>query len=45
MQNVRGVTYELLRKAGLTRFFGNPGSTEETLIKNFPAGFRFVFVL
>ncbi len=42
---VRDVTYELLRKLGLTTVFGNPGSTEETFLKNFPDDFRFVLAL
>ena len=41
---VRDVTYEL-RKLGLTTVFGNPGSTEETFLKNFPDDFRFVLAL
>lgn len=43
--NVRDVTYELLRKLSLTTVFGNPGSTEETFLKNFPEDFRFVLAL
>ena len=39
---VRDVSYELLRKLGLTTVFGNPGSTEEAFLKNFPGDFRFV---
>ncbi|MFD1715050.1 benzoylformate decarboxylase [Amnibacterium flavum] len=42
---MRDETHELLRKLGLTTFFGNPGSTEETFLKNFPADFRFVLAL
>ncbi|MGO9486017.1 MAG: benzoylformate decarboxylase [Rhodomicrobium sp.] len=45
MQTVRDVTYQLLRQAGLTTVFGNPGSTEETFLKNFPADFRYVLAL
>ena len=33
---VREQTYELLRRLGLTVVFGNPGSTEETFLKDFP---------
>lgn len=43
--NVRDTTYHLLRELGLTTFFGNPGSTEETFLKDFPADFRFVLGL
>jgi thiamine pyrophosphate-dependent acetolactate synthase large subunit-like protein len=32
------VTYDLLRELGLTTVFGNPGSTEQTFLKNFPDG-------
>lgn len=42
---VRDVTYDLLRELGLTTVFGNPGSTEETFLKNFPDDFRFVLAL
>ena len=42
---VRSVTYDLLRSLGLTTVFGNPGSTEETLLKDFPADFRYVLTL
>ncbi len=45
MQNVRDVTYQLLREAGLTTVFGNPGSTEETFLKNFPSDFQYVLAL
>ncbi|MXP22640.1 benzoylformate decarboxylase [Gordonia sp. HNM0687] len=43
--NVRDVTHQLLRELGLTTVFGNPGSTEETFLKNFPSDFRFVLAL
>jgi benzoylformate decarboxylase len=42
MKTVRDITYQLLREFGLTTFFGNVGSTEETFLKNFPADFRYV---
>ncbi len=45
MQSVRDVTYQLLREVGLTTFFGNVGSTEETFLKNFPSDFRYVLAL
>ncbi|BCP56353.1 benzoylformate decarboxylase [Kaistia sp. 32K] len=44
-QTVRDVTFELLRKLGLTTVFGNPGSTEETFLKNFPKDFRYIQTL
>ncbi|MFG1391838.1 benzoylformate decarboxylase [Xanthobacter agilis] len=42
---VRTVTHDLLRKLGLTTFFGNPGSTEETFLKDFPADFTYHLAL
>lgn len=42
---VRSVTYDLLRDLGLTTFFGNPGSTEETFLKEFPADFTYHLAL
>jgi benzoylformate decarboxylase len=45
MQTVRDVTYQLLRELGVTTFFGNVGSTEETFLKNFPSDFRYVLAL
>src|ERR1700758_646916 len=39
------VTYNLLRKLGLTTVFGNPGSTEQPFLKNFPADFEYVLGL
>src|SRR6202035_4037175 len=37
--------YDLLRELGLTTVFGNPGSTEETFLKNFPDDFTYVLGL
>lgn len=42
---VRSVTYDLLRSLGLTTVFGNPGSTEQTFLKDFPADFTYVLAL
>jgi len=42
---IQDVTYDLLRKLGLTTVFGNPGSTEETFLKNFPDDFTYVLGL
>src|ERR1700752_404965 len=44
-KTVHEVTYDLLRKLGLTTVFGNPGSTEETFLKNFPDDFTYVLGL
>ncbi len=42
---VRDATYQLLREYGINTFFGNPGSTEEHFLKNFPSDFRYVLAL
>uniref|UniRef100_UPI0022AA5A82 thiamine pyrophosphate-binding protein n=1 Tax=Mycobacterium intracellulare TaxID=1767 RepID=UPI0022AA5A82 len=44
-KNVHDVTYELLRKLGLTTVFGNPGSTEQSFLANFPDDFSYVLAL
>ena len=41
-KTVHEVTYDLLRELGLTTVFGNPGSTEQTFLKNFPDDFTYV---
>ena len=43
--SVREATFKLLRELGLTCIFGNPGSTEETFLKNFPKDFDYVMAL
>ncbi|MGO3325424.1 benzoylformate decarboxylase [Gordonia sp. (in: high G+C Gram-positive bacteria)] len=45
MITVRDTTFELLRELGLTTIFGNPGSTEETFLEDFPDDFRYVLGL
>jgi benzoylformate decarboxylase len=45
MSTVREVTYELLRSFGMTRVFGNPGSTELSFLKDFPEDFAYVLGL
>ncbi|MBE1488655.1 benzoylformate decarboxylase [Plantactinospora soyae] len=45
MTTVHEATYDLLRSLGLTTVFGNPGSTEEPFLKNFPADFSYVLAL
>ncbi|ORA33245.1 benzoylformate decarboxylase [Mycobacterium aquaticum] len=42
---VHDVTYDLLRSLGLTTVFGNPGSTEQTFLANFPDDFTYVLAL
>jgi benzoylformate decarboxylase len=44
-KTVHEVTYDLLRSLGLTTVFGNPGSTEQTFLKNFPDDFTYVLGL
>ena len=45
VKSVHEVTYDLLRSLGLTTVFGNPGSTEQTFLKNFPDDFTYVLGL
>lgn len=45
MRTVKNVTFDLLRRLGVTTVVGNPGSTEETFLKNFPADFDYVMAL
>lgn len=45
MTTVRDATYQLLRELGITTVFGNPGSTEETFLQDFPDDFDFVLGL
>lgn len=42
---VHSVTYDLLRSLGLTTVFGNPGSTEQTFLQDFPDDFTYVLAL
>jgi benzoylformate decarboxylase len=42
---VQDATYDLLRKLGLTTVFGNPGSTEQAFLANFPDDFSYVLGL
>ncbi|WFE33887.1 benzoylformate decarboxylase [Micromonospora sp. WMMD975] len=45
MATVREATHDLLRALGLTTVFGNPGSTEEPFLADFPTDFRYVHAL
>ena len=40
MTTVRDITFALLRHFGMTTIFGNPGSTELPMFRDFPADFR-----
>jgi benzoylformate decarboxylase len=42
---VRDATLDLLRSAGMTTVFGNPGSTELKFFRDWPADFRYVLGL
>ncbi len=42
---MRGAVYALLRQFGLTTVFGNPGSTELPMFRDFPEDFRYVLGL
>ena len=42
---VHDATYDLLRSLGMTTVFGNPGSTEEPFLPDFPADFNYVHAL
>jgi benzoylformate decarboxylase len=44
-QTVWAATYNLLRTLGLTTVFGNPGSTEQPFLKNFPPDFEYILGL
>ena len=44
-QSVRAAFYEQLRRLGQHRIFGNPGSTEEPMLTDFPADFSYVLAL
>lgn len=43
--SVHEATYDLLRGLGLTTVFGNPGSTEQTFLRDFPEDFTYVLAL
>src|SRR5437868_11234135 len=45
MSTVREVSFELFREHGMTTIFGNPGSTELPMLKQFPDDFRYVLGL
>jgi benzoylformate decarboxylase len=45
MATVREVTFELFRAHGMTRIFGNPGSTELPMLADFPDDFTYVLGL
>jgi benzoylformate decarboxylase len=42
---VRDAVYDLMRRFGMTSVFGNPGSTELPMFRDFPGDFRYVLGL
>ncbi|QIW99680.1 hypothetical protein AMS68_005198 [Peltaster fructicola] len=45
MATVWHAFYDVLRHYGMTTMFGNPGSTEQSMLQNFPDDFRYIFGL
>ena len=45
MPTVTDRCFEFFRSVGMTTMFGNPGSTEEPFLQNFPADFRYILGL
>jgi benzoylformate decarboxylase len=45
MPSVRDVTFEVLRRHGLTTIFGNPGSNELAFLEGMPKDFRYILGL
>jgi benzoylformate decarboxylase len=45
MTTVRQAAIDLFRSKGLTTWFGNPGSSELTLLEDFPSDFRYLLGL
>src|SRR4051794_18609114 len=45
MPTVREAVFEMLRARGMTTIFGNPGSTELPMLRDFPDDFRYVLGL
>ncbi|QGN00007.1 benzoylformate decarboxylase [Methylocystis parvus] len=45
MTTIRDLTYDLLRRHGVTTIFGNPGSNELPFLQDFPSDFRYILAL
>ncbi|WNL39049.1 benzoylformate decarboxylase [Halomonas sp. PAMB 3232] len=45
MPSVHAISYELLRRQGITKIFGNPGSNELPFLKGMPADFEYILGL
>ena len=42
---VRDVLFDLMRQLGITKIFGNVGSTEEQFLQDFPSDFEYILSL
>lgn len=42
---IRSLTFDILRNAGMTTLFGNPGSNELPFLKSFPTDFQYILGL
>lgn len=45
VQSVRDAAFDVVRRAGIDRIFANPGSTEISLLSNFPEDLKFTLAL
>src|SRR5438477_8133495 len=45
LTTVREAAYQVLRDLGMTKIFGNPGSTELPFLRNLPSDFSYVLAL
>ena len=45
MTSVRDASFDVFRAHGMTTMFGNPGSTELPMLRDFPDDFRYVLGL
>jgi benzoylformate decarboxylase len=42
MQTVREALFDVMRQLGMTKIFGNIGSTQENMFSRFPSDFQYV---
>ncbi|MCW2942940.1 MAG: thiamine pyrophosphate TPP-binding protein [Actinomycetia bacterium] len=45
MTTVRDAFFDFCRRSGMTTMFGNPGSTELNMLRDFPDDFRYILGL
>lgn len=45
MATVREMLFDLMRQLGMTKIFGNVGSTGEPMLQDFPSEFQYVLAL